>query len=101
MKNNKIYSLKMKRIPVAVVFHKPLVLRIQDYIENKLYAFCEPKRKWIVSKLWTIWAKTLGHKISSDKTEADLGAVIRTLWVLMHTATCIAIILGVIRHWNG
>ena len=53
----------------------------------------------IVKDVWSLWAKTLGYKISPDDREADIGAAIRTGWVLLHIATCIAIIANAIHHW--
>lgn len=53
----------------------------------------------IVKDVWALWAKTLGYKISPDDREADIGAAIRTGWVLLHIATCIAIIANAIHHW--
>lgn len=57
-------------------------------------------------KLWRVWAKTLGHKISDVKAEADLAAILRTAWVILQVVTCLCIILGVgfniasiIHHW--
>jgi len=48
---------------------------------------------------WKIWAKTLGNKISKSNSEADVAAILRTLWILLHIITCFAIIANAIRHW--
>lgn len=57
-------------------------------------------------KFWPIWCKTLGNKISEHKSEADIAAILRTLWVILQVITCLCIILGVgfnvasiIHHW--
>lgn len=47
-----------------------------------------------MKKLWKIWAKTMGTKISQDNTEADISAIIRTLFFLLNVVTCIFIILS-------
>jgi hypothetical protein len=53
-----------------------------------------------MSKLWRLWAKSLGEKSGSDNWEADLIAIIRTIIVSIYIITNIVIISGVIRHWN-
>lgn len=50
--------------------------------------------------LWRIWIKTMGHKISDNNIEADIAAIIRTFWWLVHIITCGFIIANTIRHWN-
>ena len=52
------------------------------------------------SKLWRLWAKSLGEKYGRDDREADLIAGIRTLIFISYLATNLFIISGVIRHWN-
>jgi hypothetical protein len=52
-----------------------------------------------MKNIWKIWCKTMGEKISEDKTQADIAALIRTFWWFMHIITCFFIISGVIRHW--
>jgi hypothetical protein len=74
----------MRKIPVRIVI--PVV------IKNR---FFRPKL-W-----WSIWAKTIGNKISDDNQISDSAAVIRTLWIAIQLLTCIAIIANCIRHWNG
>lgn len=86
-------------IPVQIVIRKPAILRLQDFLEEKLQNFFEPKRKFLLYKAWPIWAKTLGSKISSDDYEADIAALIRSAWVILHVVTCIAIIANCLRHW--
>ena len=43
-------------------------------------------------RAWRIWAKSLGEKVGNDK-EADIVAVIRTFWWLVHIFTCFMIIV--------
>lgn len=52
-----------------------------------------------MKKIWSIWCKTMGNKITDDPVEADIAAAIRTFWWFMHIITCFFIIAGVIRHW--
>lgn len=52
-----------------------------------------------MKKLWSIWCKTMGSKISEDNKESDIAAIIRTFWWFMHIITCFFIISGVVRHW--
>jgi hypothetical protein len=44
------------------------------------------------NKVWRIWAKTIGSKISDNDTEADISAIIRTIWVITHMVACFFII---------
>ena len=48
---------------------------------------------------WKLWCRTLGNKVSEDSREADVAAVLRSLWVGLQVLTCLFIIAGVIRHW--
>jgi hypothetical protein len=50
--------------------------------------------------MWRIWAKALGQKDGRDDTEADRIALIRTVFILQAIVTNLAIIAGIIRHWN-
>lgn len=49
--------------------------------------------------MWRLWAKALGEKASSNDSEADKVAIIRTLVVASYIITNMFIIAGVIRHW--
>ena len=51
------------------------------------------------SKLWRLWAKSLGEKSGDTDVEADRIAMIRTLVVIFYIITNAFIIAGVIRHW--
>ena len=50
-------------------------------------------------KLWDIWCKTLGNKISDDKQIADKAAWLRTAWTMLQVITCFVIITNAIHHW--
>lgn len=50
-------------------------------------------------KLWRIWAKALGEKASTDDTEADVIAGIRTLIVIVNFITCFFIMVNIIHNW--
>lgn len=43
-------------------------------------------------KVWRLWARHLGEKVCEDDTEADIVAIIRTFWWLLHVAACVFII---------
>lgn len=49
--------------------------------------------------MWEYWCKAIGAKAYTDSHKADRVALIRTFWVLLNGATCIAIISNVIHHW--
>jgi hypothetical protein len=51
-----------------------------------------------MSKLWRLWAKSLGEKVGETDQQADSIAVIRTVWWFTHMATCIFIILNAIAN---
>jgi hypothetical protein len=50
-------------------------------------------------KLWRIWAKALGEKASTDDSEADVIAGIRTLIVIVNFITCFFIMANIIHNW--
>ena len=50
-------------------------------------------------RIWSIWCKTMGDKVSDNICESDLAAMIRTFWWFVHIITCFFIISGIIRHW--
>jgi hypothetical protein len=53
-----------------------------------------------MKKVWRIWARTMGCKISDSTSESDAAAIVRTFWWLAHITTCGFIIANTIRHWN-
>ena len=42
---------------------------------------------------WEYWCKAIGSKAYNDDKKADVVALIRTGWVILHILTCLAIIL--------
>ena len=52
-----------------------------------------------MKKLWRIWAKALGEKASTDNTEADVIAGIRTLIVIVNFITCFFIMANIVHNW--
>ena len=48
--------------------------------------------------LWEYWCKAIGEKAYEDKDRADRVAIIRTLWIVLHIVTCLAIILNAIAN---
>ena len=55
----------------------------------------------MTNKVWRIWAKALGERVSDCDKESDQAAWIRTILILQAFITNFVIISGVIRHWNG
>ena len=51
-------------------------------------------------KLWRLLAKALGEKASTNDSEADKVAIVRSIIVLIYIITNLVIIAGVLRHWN-
>ena len=52
-----------------------------------------------LSKMWKLWAKSLGDKASDNSKDADMIALLRTLVVLVNFFTCFFIVAGVIHKW--
>lgn len=50
--------------------------------------------------MWRLWAKALGEKAHKKDHVADQVAIIRTLIFTTYLITNIAIVCGVVRHWN-
>ena len=48
--------------------------------------------------LWEYWCKAIGSKAYDNKRKSDVVAIIRTLWVVLHIVTCLAIILNAIAN---
>ena len=53
-----------------------------------------------MNKIKRIWYKALGNKASDCDKESDLVGLVRTIIFITYFATNIAIVSGVIRHWN-
>ena len=51
-----------------------------------------------LNKLWPYWCKAIGTKAYDDNKKADKVAIIRTIWVVMHGITCIAICANAIHN---
>lgn len=50
------------------------------------------------NKMWQYWCKAIGSKAYDDDRKADRVAIIRSIWVLLHILTCLAIILNAIAN---
>tara|TARA_R100000482_G_scaffold99626_1_gene43199 strand:- start:240 stop:413 length:174 start_codon:yes stop_codon:yes gene_type:complete len=46
-----------------------------------------------MTKIWRLWAKSLGEKVGETDSQADGVAIIRTFWWLLHVITCFFIII--------
>lgn len=46
-----------------------------------------------MKKLWRLWAKSLGEKVGETDNQADVVAIIRTFWWVIHIVTCFMIII--------
>ena len=45
--------------------------------------------------MWELWCKAIGTKAyEEDNIRSDRVAIIRTIWVVLHILTCLAIIAG-------
>ena len=42
---------------------------------------------------WRIWAKSLGEKVGETDKQANIIAVVRTFWWVVHIVTCFFIII--------
>jgi len=49
--------------------------------------------------MWKYWCKAIGSKAFDEDKKADKVAIIRTVWVVLHTVTCFAIIANAWRQW--
>jgi len=49
---------------------------------------------------WEYWCKALGSKAYQENKKADMVAIIRTVWVIMHAITCCFIIASAGRNLN-
>ena len=50
--------------------------------------------------MWRLWCKALGEKASSNDSEADKVALVRTFIFITYLITNIAIVANAVRHWN-
>jgi len=59
------------------------------------------KKKSKRKTVWRIWAKALGEKGSHCDRESDIIAIVRSFIFLTYLITNLAIVFGVVRHWNN
>jgi len=52
----------------------------------------------MIREAWKYWCKAIGSKEFEDDRKADVVAIIRTIWVLLHIVTCLAIITNAIAN---
>ena len=52
----------------------------------------------MAKKIWEYWCKAIGSKEYEDNIRSDIVAIIRSVWVVLHILTCIAIILNAIAN---
>lgn len=50
--------------------------------------------------MWRLWCKALGERATPCDKESDKVAIIRTVILGLYMITNLAIVAGVIRHWN-
>lgn len=50
--------------------------------------------------MWRLWCKALGERAAPCDKESDKVAIIRTVILGLYMITNLAIVAGVIRHWN-
>jgi len=48
--------------------------------------------------VWKYWCKAIGSKEFDDDRKADRVAIIRTIWIVLHICTCLAIITNAIAN---
>jgi len=48
--------------------------------------------------MWEYWCKAIGEKAYDEDRRADRVAIIRSVWILLHIVTCLAIILNAIAN---
>ena len=53
-----------------------------------------------MNNIWRLWCHALGAKSGKNDKEANIIASIRTFIFLSYLITNIAIISGVLKHWN-
>lgn len=50
--------------------------------------------------MWRLWCKALGQKATECDKESDKVAIIRTIVLAAYMMTNLAIVAGVVKHWN-
>jgi len=48
--------------------------------------------------VWEYWCKAIGQKAYDENKKADKVAVLRSMWVILHIITCLAIITNAIAN---
>ena len=48
--------------------------------------------------MWELWCKTIGRKAYDDNRKADMVAVLRTIWIMLHIVPCLAIIFNAVAN---
>jgi len=48
--------------------------------------------------MWEYWCKAIGEKAYDENSKADTVAILRSLWVVLHIITCLAIITNAIAN---
>lgn len=51
-----------------------------------------------MKEAWKYWCKAIGSKEFDHDRKADVVAIIRTIWVILHIVTCLAIITNAIAN---
>ena len=55
--------------------------------------------QWL-KKAWRLWAKSLGERASDDNREADIVAVVRTIFAIINLGTCCLIAVNILLGWE-
>lgn len=48
--------------------------------------------------MWKLWCRTIGSKAFDEDSKADTVAILRTVWIVLHVLTCLAIITNAIAN---
>jgi len=48
--------------------------------------------------MWDYWCKAIGQKAYDENRKADKVAILRSIWVVLHIVTCLAIITNAIAN---
>jgi hypothetical protein len=74
--------------------------RIERHIKSlPKHRETKPGPQVVRSRVWRLWAKSLGEKSNTTNKEADQIALLRTMVVLVNFITCIAIVANIIHNW--
>ncbi len=49
---------------------------------------------------WRLWCLSLGERASDDNWEADIVAIIRTIFAIINLGTCILIGSNILYGWE-